>query len=137
MRFVVDTNILVSAALFPSSIPAKALNIVLNSGKLLFSAETKNELLKVLNRPKFNKYFNEGQKENFFLSFIKVETLVSPNIKIMECRDFKDNMFLELALFSKAHYIITGDQDLLIMNPFKGIPILSSQDFIDNFTANK
>ena len=87
--------------------------------------------------PKFNKYFNEGQKENFFLSFIEVETLVSPNIKIMECRDFKDNMFLELALFSKAHYIITGDQDLLIMNPFREIPILSSQDFIDNFTANE
>ena len=100
-----------------------------------FPPKTKNELVDVLNRPKFSKYLNVGQKENFLLTIQKVETLANPTIKIIECRDFKDNIFLELALFAKADYIITGDQDLLIMNPFRGIPILSSQDFIENFTA--
>lgn len=66
MRFVLDTNVLVSAALFPKSTPAKVLNtILLQQAELLFSAETKNELLEVLNRPKFNKYFTKEQKETF------------------------------------------------------------------------
>ena len=52
---------------------------------------------------------------------------------INECRDPKDNKFLELAVSAKASCIITGDKDLLELHPFRGIPILNAADFLNNF----
>ena len=59
-------------------------------------------------------------------SFLPVEI-------IMDCRDPKDNKFLELAISANASCIITGDKDLLVMHPFRGIPILNAFDFINKF----
>jgi putative PIN family toxin of toxin-antitoxin system len=46
------------------------------------------------------------------------------------CRDPKDNMVLELAVSGHADYIITGDQDLLILDPFRGIRIMTPDAFL-------
>ncbi len=62
--------------------------------------------------------------------FKSITRLVKPKIVVNACRDPKDNKFLELALASKANFIITGDQDLLVLNPFKNIPILQAVDFL-------
>ena len=51
---------------------------------------------------------------------------------IIECRDPKDNKFLELAVCANAT-CITGDKDLLILHPFRNIPILNAVDFLNNF----
>jgi uncharacterized protein len=48
------------------------------------------------------------------------------------CRDPKDNMFLELALSGNADLIISGDNDLLVLNQFRGIPVITPREFIDN-----
>jgi len=53
--------------------------------------------------------------------------------KINDCRDPKDNKFLDLAISANASCIITGDKDLLMLNPFRGIPIINAVDFINNF----
>jgi len=62
-----------------------------------------------------------------------VETIEFINVteQINECRDPKDNKYLELAVSGKAQYIITGDEDLLVLHPFKQIDILSVQKFLD------
>ena len=62
-----------------------------------------------------------------------VETIEFINVteQINECRDPKDNKYLELAVSGKAQCIITGDEDLLILHPFKQIDILSVQEFLD------
>jgi predicted nucleic acid-binding protein len=57
----------------------------------------------------------------------------SPDESITACRDSKDNKFLELAVAANASCIITGDKDLLALNPFRGIPILNAVDFMNNF----
>ena len=57
----------------------------------------------------------------------------SPDESITACRDSKDNKFLELAVAANASCIITGDKDLLVLHPFKNIPILSSSEFLNRF----
>jgi putative PIN family toxin of toxin-antitoxin system len=55
------------------------------------------------------------------------------NIAIHACRDPKDNKFLELAVESGAACIITGDKDLLVLNPYEHIQILTAADFLKTF----
>jgi predicted nucleic acid-binding protein len=51
-------------------------------------------------------------------------------IRLRECRDPKDDKFLELAIAGKASHIISGDQDLLMLSPFHGVAILTPVDFL-------
>ena len=52
------------------------------------------------------------------------------------CRDPKDNKFLEVAVNGKADFIITGDKDLLVLNPFQGIEIITVNEFLSRFNLD-
>lgn len=56
--------------------------------------------------------------------------MIEVTVAITDCRDVKDNKFLELAATGRADYIISGDQDLLVLNPFRGILILTPREFL-------
>ncbi len=100
-----------------------------DSVKVLFSDELFAELIEVLQRPKFSKYFSrESIEELVSLLHCKAE-LVAANSKIDACRDPKDNFLLELCVDGKADYLITGDEDLLVMNPFRGLNIINYRVF--------
>jgi predicted nucleic acid-binding protein len=49
---------------------------------------------------------------------------------VKECRDPKDDKFLELAISGGASYIVSGDADLLTLHPFRGIAVITPQDFL-------
>ncbi len=70
---------------------------------------------------------------DFFHTFIMRAEKFSPEITVSDCRDPDDNKFLELALSANADCIITGDKDLLELAPYKGIKILSANDFLESF----
>lgn len=53
------------------------------------------------------------------------------NVQIKACRDPKDDKFLEAAVSGQATHLITGDADLLVLDPFQGIRILPPQEFLD------
>jgi len=129
-RFVFDTNVLVSAVLLPRSVPRQAFNISQKSGKLLASPETIAELEEVLRRPHLEKYVTEAERLEFLVDFLNEAELLIPSVKIVDCRDAKDNKFLELAIDGKATHLITGDNDLLVLHPFRGIPVLNPQAFL-------
>ena len=132
--FVLDTNILISAALLPSSISRQALDKAIDIGELGISNNTIEELIEVIFRKKFDKYFLNNEERLLFISKIEVNSRsYSPEISINECRDFKDNKFLELAITSEADCILSGDNDLLVLHPFREIAILTPKAFIDNF----
>ncbi len=133
-RFVVDTNVLISALLFKNSVPFRAIELAEKQGTILYSEATLNELERVLNRKKFNKYLSLEERQVFLLKFISASELVSITEKIAVCRDEKDNKFLELAVSGNANVIITGDLDLLVLNPFQGIEIIPPDMFIDRFS---
>ena len=131
-RFIFDTNVIVSAVLRPQSQPNVALKKAQNVGTLLVSPNTWLELETVLSRPKFNRYITLEERQNFLLDFSQtVELILTDSFSTKECRDPKDNQYLELAVNGQAECLITGDQDLLILNPFRGILILSIGEFME------
>lgn len=133
-RFVIDTNVLISALLFKSSVPFHCLELATKRGKILYSEATFQELQQVLNRSKFDKYLSQEERQVFLLKFVSECELVTIKEKITACRDEKDNKFLELAVSGNANMIITGDLDLLVLNPFQSIEILTPDNFVDRFT---
>ena len=129
-RFVIDNNILVSRLLAPNSIPSQAVRVAIKKGNLLISAETLRELSVVLGRQKFDKYVSRENRQEFIQRLGVIAELVWVETRITICRDPKDNKFLELAIDGKAQIIITGDRDLLILDPFENIKVLTPRDFL-------
>ena len=129
-RIVFDTNVLVSALMFPRSVPRQAFNLAYSTGKILASTATTLELEEVLSRKKFEKYFSMEEHIQFVARFFADAEIIEIKEKITACRDRKDNKFLELAVNGKADYIITGDQDLLVLHPFQNIVIISVSDYL-------
>lgn len=130
LRPVFDTGVVVSAVLLPRSVPRQAFDRAMERGKLLISLATVAELNEVLSRPRFEKYLREEERMDFFAAFVREAELVEVTELVTECRDPKDNKFLELALTGKATCIVSGDQDLLVLHPFRGVPVLTPQRFL-------
>jgi len=129
-RFVVDTNVLVSALLMKKSVARDCLDKAKESGEILLSLEVIEELYDVLGRPAFDRYIGEDDRIRFLNLLVKESTLVEITEKIKECRDPKDDKFLELAVNGKADFIISGDGDLQVLNPFRNISIVSPREFL-------
>ena len=123
-RIVADTNCLVSRLLLPSSVPGYAVRKAVDSGLLLVSEATMNELADVLCRRKFDRYITIADRQQFLRLLGRVAEFVRTVYPVRECRDPKDDKFLEVALNGKADLILTGDTDLLALHPWQGMPIL-------------
>ena len=129
-RFVVDNNILVSALLVKNSAPFQVISKIEERDVILYSEETLLELNQVLSRKKFIKYFAIEEKQAFIFKLLEKAELVEIEESINICRDPKDDKFLELAFSGKADFIVTGDQDLLVLNPFRNIEIITANVFL-------
>ncbi len=129
-RFVIDTNVLVSGILIFQSSSDKAYKKARSIGNILFSESSFQELEEILKRPKFNKYVSLEIRNQFITKFKLESEQITITEKIVICRDPKDNKFLELAFNGNADFIITGDQDLLVLNPFRGIQIITVNEFL-------
>ncbi len=136
-NYVFDTNIIVSALLFEDSKPALALQEALDQGNLLLSMEVAEEIAEVLRRSKFDRYVKRKTREEFLRAFILEAVFVEIIKTIKVCRDPKDNKFLELAVNGNASHLITGDEDLLALNPFQGISIMTPNQFRETLTESR
>lgn len=130
-KIVIDTNIAVSALLFKHSVPDQALRLATLHYIILLSEATWTELEKVLARRKFNKYFSVEQRITALQNFKESAQMIDVISKIELCRDPKDDKFLELVVDGQADYLITGDRDLLILNPFGKTAILTPSQFLE------
>lgn len=101
------------------------------SGLVLMSEAVLAELEEVLNRPKFDKYLTATERKLFLAGFVKTVQFVGIEETIKICRDPKDDKYLELAVGGKATCIVSGDADLLVLNPFRDIAILTIQNFLE------
>jgi putative PIN family toxin of toxin-antitoxin system len=131
--FVFDTNALVSSYILAGSKNRQAYNKAFDTGMLVYSFATFDEFAEVFVRSKFEKYLTLERRFAAIKEFLGKAFLINVDIAITECRDPKDNKFLELAVSANASCIITGDKDLLVLNPFSEIPILTATDFLNNF----
>jgi len=129
-RYVLDVNTLVSAYLFPDSIPGKALQHVLVEHPLLLSLEMANEAIEVLRREKFDRYLTRERRAELVAATIRASIFLDTTSSVTACRDPDDNRILGLALDGGAAAVVTGDTDLLSLHPFQGISILSPREFL-------
>jgi uncharacterized protein len=132
LRCVFDTNVLVSALLLPDSTPRHSLDRALARGKVLLSFAALAELYEVLSRKQLRRYIDDGDIRNFLAALTAETEWVEVDTRITVCRDPKDDKFLELAVSGRATHIISGDADLLVLNPFRGIAILSPRSFLES-----
>ena len=132
-RYVLDTNTIVSAFFFPKSVPRQAFDKALLEGNALTSQDTLDELFDVIQRKKFEKYQPLKKRLEFFEDLVEEFVVVEIEETIEACRDPKDDKFLEVAVNGQAFAIVTGDQDLLVLNPFRDIAIVTAREFLDSF----
>ena len=128
-RVVLDNNLLVSGLLLPGSTPGRVFHLVLKVGEILVSEATLNELADVLARPKFDRYISLKDRQEFLRLLSRVAQIVPVTYTIHACRDPKDDMVLEVAVNGEAQTVVTGDQDLLSLNPFHRIQIVTSAKY--------
>ena len=137
-RVIIDTNIWISF-LIGKHIQGLLELLDKHIVKVIFSKNQLEELIEVLNRPKFNKYFSKGQIEEFLdlIEEVSEEIEIKSNITI--CRDPKDNYLLSTAKDGEVDFLITGDEDLLILKVFGNTKIINYKDFtklIENILIN-
>ena len=99
--------------------------------------EVAEEIAEVLRRSKFDRYVKRKTREEFLRAFILEAVFVEIIKTIQVCRDPKDNKFLELAVNGNTSHLITGDEDLLTLNPFQGISILTPNQFLETLTKSR
>jgi len=134
-RVVFDTSTLVGAALRIGSIPHQALLKALRFCDLCASAESLAEIEEVIFRSKFDRYLNCEERQEFMANLHRRASIfVVQNAVTMAvdppCRDSKDNQFLALARVAEADLLITSDEDLLVLHPWRGIPIVTPANFL-------
>ena len=132
-KVVVDTNIFVSAFLGSKNAKLIVRDIFAGQHIIIMSHEQLQEIKTVLLRPKFSKYIHPYELDEF-LSLLSLKIIVPSKYgRISDCRDAKDNMILETAVYGNADFIISGDEYLLTLNPYRWISILSPVAFIKQF----
>lgn len=129
-RVVLDTGVLVSAAIRPQSIPALALEKALLQFEVCVSHASLQELETVLRRSKFDPYLSVAQREAFISGFRDHATLFEVTQIVSDCPDPKDNIFLALADTALAELIVASDPHLTDMHPWRGIPIMPPSAFL-------
>jgi uncharacterized protein len=130
-----DTSTLVSAALRIESVPHQALSKALGSCDVCASMETLAELEHVLDRDKFDRYLDRESRRAFVALMRRhVRLFAVQDVGILTahptCRDPRDTQFLALALTAEADALVSSDEDLLIMHPWCGIPIMTPTEFL-------
>lgn len=129
-RVVLDTNTLISGVLLADSVPGQAVRQAVTDDQLLMSEESLYELADVLSRKKFDRYISVEDREEFVRLVLRVAEIVPIVTAVHACRDETDNRILEVAVNGDADLIVSGDQDLLILNPFRGIPVRKPGDYV-------
>jgi putative PIN family toxin of toxin-antitoxin system len=135
VRYVFDTNVIISTLLFENGKPAQAFRYALVRGEVLLSLDLLEELNEILGREKFNRYITSEEREEFLEALIERAVLVEITEKVQECRDPKDDKVLELALNGEAQYIISGDRDLLILHPFRDVLVITADEFLETIAS--
>ncbi len=126
-RVVLDTNVILSAALLPLSVPARVTQWVLMHSLLLFSPATFAEIETRIWRPKFDRYLSIEARRSILRDLDAVAEWVTPAEGEFPAysRDADDDKFVHLALAGRAQWLVSGDSDLLTVASPPGLTILT------------
>jgi uncharacterized protein len=130
-RIIIDTNLWISFLITKDFI---RLDQVLLSKRctLIFSQELLEEFLEVVHRPKFRRFFSDSDIKNLLETIGEYAIFVTVQTKVEVCRDPKDNFLLSLSVDGNADFLLTGDKDLLELNPFEQTTITTITAFLQD-----
>ncbi len=126
---VIDTNVIINALLKGSCRPIIEA-IIKKRFCLALSKPLIEEIIEVSKRPKFRNRIDEEDRENLLAIIKEAAKIVTPKIKITDCRDKDDNIILECAIAGNAQIIISKDTDLLVLTPYRNIPIITPEELL-------
>lgn len=128
---MIDASTVISAALNANGMPRRALATARAKGTIALSNPVFSEIAEVLRRPKFERVLTADRQSEIMEMLAAAAIWTEPTVTITECRDAKDNKYLELALAARASAIVSGDTDLLVMDPWRAIRILRPVAFLE------
>ena len=94
------------------------------------SAEVDAEIASVLERPRFVAAVSAARRARILDVLRGGAVWFSPSERVADCRDTKDDKYLELALAAGAGAIVGGDADLLVLHPWRGVRILRPAEYL-------
>lgn len=127
---VVDASTLVSATFRRDGIPARAVRHALRADQLAVSEAVMTEWLDVLHRPGLARFLDPALRTELLGQLLALGVVFAPSTPVTDCRDAKDNKYLELALAAGAGTIVSSDDDLLVLHPWRGVRILRPADYL-------
>jgi putative PIN family toxin of toxin-antitoxin system len=133
LRAVVDTNVLVRALIRPQGSVGRVLEKLTDRNfTLLYSMPLLDELVDVLGRPHLRTKYHLSDEivKDALRAILLFGEEVVPGRRIQACRDAKDDMVLEAAVNGGADVIVSTDDDLIVLSPFEGIPVLAPGEFL-------
>jgi uncharacterized protein len=130
---VLDASSIIGALLKQGSIPERALLLARTRETICLSPAVEAEIRAVLRRPRFEKYLGAGRADYILNLLTAAAFIVAPSETVTDCRDAKDNKYLELAAAAAAETIIASDDDLLVLDPWRGIRIITPAEYVRRF----
>lgn len=127
---VLDATTLVSATFRREGIPARAVRRALRSDRVAVSEAVLAELLDVLDRPRLARFIDPELRAELVGQLDTLGVFFAPTEVVADCRDPKDDKYLELALVAAAGLIVSGDTDLLVLHPWRGVRILRPAEYL-------
>jgi putative PIN family toxin of toxin-antitoxin system len=121
---VLDASTLVSAAIVRGSMPDRAMHHAFDVDEVAVSEATLAEVADVLARPRLARFIDPDLRDEILSLLDTYGVFFAPTERVTDCRDAKDNKYLELALAAGAWAIVSGDDDLLVLHPWRGVRIL-------------
>jgi uncharacterized protein len=127
---VFDASTLVSASFRHEGVPARAVRHAFQADRVAVSAAVFAELLDVLHRPGLARFLDAGLRTELIERLLARGVVFAPEIAVSECRDPKDNKYLELALAAGAEVIVSSDEDLLVLHPWRAVRVLRPAEYL-------
>lgn len=136
-RWVLDTNVVLSALIRPGGTTGR-LRLAWQAGLFvpLLSRDTASELIRVLTYPKFR--LSHAEQHDLladYLPWAETVRIADPPARTPDCRDPHDLPFLQLALAAKADALVTGDADLLVLAPMRGLAIVTPAQAVEQLSV--
>jgi len=132
IKIIVDTNLWIGMLIGKKLASLKEL-LIQGKIRIYFSEELFEEIVKVIDYPRIQKIIPKNKFYELISLLNEKIIFIKPDCEINDCRDIKDNFLLELAVSAECEYLITGDNDLLVLNPFRNIRIITATEFENIF----
>ena len=129
---VFDASSLVGAAIGADSVPRRALHVARRRDLFALSTVVLDEIVEVLHRPRLARFIVPALRDELLDLLVPGAAWFEPSERVLDCRDAKDNKYLELALAAAASTIVSSDADLLALHPWRGVRITRPAQYLDD-----